>query len=96
MNGKLANTPNTWVDPDDVPELDDTFFKDGTYIVDGKPVSAEEGKTVMLKARGRPVVANKKRTVTIRLALEVIERWRASGKGWQTRASELLEKNAPK
>lgn len=96
MSGKLANTPNTWVDPDDAPELDDAFFKEGTYIVDGKPVAAEEGKTAMRKACGRPVVANKKRTVTIRLAPEVIERWRASGKGWQTRASDLLEKNAPK
>ena len=32
---------------------------------------------------------------TIRLEPETLERWRASGKGWQTRAAEVLAKAAP-
>lgn len=95
MNVKSKNTPNTWVDPDDAPELDDEFFNNGTHIVKGKPVSAEEGKAAMRKARGRPAVANKKRVTTIRLDPDTLERWQATGKGWQTRASALLSKYAP-
>ena len=95
MSGKSVHLSNTSVDADDAPALTDDFFANGTYVVDDKPVTAKQGKAAMRKARGRPVVANKKQTITIRLAPEVIARWRASGKGWQTRASELLEKNAP-
>lgn len=47
---------------------------------------------------GRPVgsvAASRKTPVTLRVDPEVLERWRASGKGWQTRAAEVLAKAAP-
>lgn len=50
------------------------------------------------RARGRPagsVQAVTKRPTTIRLDEDALNRWRASGKGWQTRAAEVLAKNAP-
>lgn len=47
------------------------------------------------RARGRPVQAQHKQPVTLRLAPEVLAGWRASGKGWQTRAAEVLGKYAP-
>jgi len=40
---------------------------------------------------GRPRVENPKPTVTIRLDREVLDHLRASGKGWQTRASDALK-----
>ena len=43
------------------------------------------------RAAGRPVQAVHKAPVTLRLDPEVLAAWRASGKGWQTRAAKLLE-----
>ena len=45
---------------------------------------------------GRPRSANPKRLISIRLTEDVIERWRASGPGWQTRMAEKLSRSAPK
>ena len=40
--------------------------------------------------RGRPPVARPKISTTIRLSQDVIEHFRADGKGWQTRIDEAL------
>jgi uncharacterized protein (DUF4415 family) len=50
------------------------------------------------RARGRPVGSVQsvtKRPTTLRLDDEALARWRASGKGWQTRAAAVLAKYAP-
>jgi uncharacterized protein (DUF4415 family) len=48
--------------------------------------------------RGRPagsVQDATKQPTTLRMDATALARWRASGKGWQTRAAELLAKHAP-
>jgi uncharacterized protein (DUF4415 family) len=45
-----------------------------------------------LKKGGRPVSANPRKPISLRLPAEVIERWRATGPGWQTRMAERLSK----
>jgi uncharacterized protein (DUF4415 family) len=45
-----------------------------------------------LVRRGRPKVENPRQLLSIRLPPEVIERWKATGPGWQTRMAEVLEK----
>jgi len=45
---------------------------------------------------GRPRSLNPKRLISIRLTDDVIQRWRATGPGWQTRMAEKLTKSAPK
>lgn len=45
---------------------------------------------------GRPRAANPKRLISIRLTEDVIERWRATGPGWQTRMADKLARSAPK
>ena len=40
--------------------------------------------------RGRPPVARPKISTTIRLSQDVIDHFRAEGKGWQTRIDEAL------
>jgi len=45
---------------------------------------------------GRPRSPNPKRLISIRLTEDVIERWRATGPGWQTRMAERLSRSAPK
>ena len=41
---------------------------------------------------GRPVSANPRRLITIRLPSDVIAKWRSTGPGWQTRMAERLSK----
>ncbi len=53
---------------------------------------------VARRKAGRPVgsvAAVTKTPVTLRLDPDVLERWRASGRGWQTRAAEVLAAKAP-
>jgi uncharacterized protein (DUF4415 family)/uncharacterized DUF497 family protein len=49
----------------------------------------------MLKPRGRPRSPNSKVAISLRLAPDVLDRWKASGTGWQTRMAESLRKHAP-
>jgi len=39
---------------------------------------------------GRPRSNNPKQLITIRLPEDVIQRWRATGPGWQTRMAQKL------
>lgn len=41
---------------------------------------------------GRPRSGNPRKSISLRLPAEVIERWRATGPGWQTRMAERLSK----
>lgn len=43
------------------------------------------------KKRGRPLSQNKKVSVTIRYSSNVIEAFKATGKGWQSRMNKVLE-----
>lgn len=45
---------------------------------------------------GRPRSENPKRLISIRLPEDVIQKWRATGPGWQTRMAEKLARAAPK
>ena len=45
---------------------------------------------------GRPRSFNPKKLISIRLTEDVIQRWRSTGPGWQTRMAERLSRSAPK
>jgi uncharacterized protein (DUF4415 family) len=45
---------------------------------------------------GRPRSENPRKLISIRLPEEVIQRWRATGPGWQTRMAERLSKVQPR
>jgi uncharacterized protein (DUF4415 family) len=45
---------------------------------------------------GRPRSANPRKLISIRLPEDVIQRWRATGPGWQTRMADRLAKVQPK
>jgi len=47
-------------------------------------------KESIRRSRGRPAVANPRRQISIRLDPEVIEKFKATGKGWQSRINEVL------
>ncbi len=48
----------------------------------------------LTRRAGRPKAEHPKRIVTIRLDQDVIEHFRAQGKGWQSRVNEALRKAA--
>ena len=41
---------------------------------------------------GRPLSSNPRRLISLRLPADVIERWRATGPGWQTRMAGRLSR----
>jgi uncharacterized protein (DUF4415 family) len=51
--------------------------------------------TLQAKLRGRPKSAVVKARLTVRVEPQALERWRASGPGWQTRLAALVARMAP-
>ena len=45
-----------------------------------------------LNKGGRPLSPNPRKLISLRLPADVIERWKATGPGWQTRMAERLSK----
>ncbi|MDP1717017.1 MAG: BrnA antitoxin family protein [Burkholderiales bacterium] len=41
---------------------------------------------------GRPLSPNPRKLISLRLPADVIDRWKATGPGWQTRMAERLSK----
>jgi uncharacterized protein (DUF4415 family) len=65
-------------------------------ITDRWLAEAEARRGTQLVRRGRPRLQNPRRLLSIRLPPSVIDAWKASGAGWQSRMAELLERAAPK
>ena len=86
MNVKSPNTPTVWVDPDDAPELTDEFFDKATPMIADHVVTHEEYAATV--RRGRP--SQNKTSTTVRFDAEVLNAFRATGKGWQTRMNNAL------
>jgi uncharacterized protein (DUF4415 family) len=59
---------------------------------DATPLTEEQmGQMIPLKAlRGRPRLANRKQLVSIRYSPEVLNYFRSSGAGWQSRMDAVL------
>ncbi len=60
---------------------------------DARPFTEEEWAQVKPKVqRGRPLGSGTKTQVTLRLDIDTVQRLKATGAGWQTRANEVLTK----
>jgi uncharacterized protein (DUF4415 family) len=46
----------------------------------------------VFKRAGRPISQNPKKLITLRLPADVIEKWKATGPGWQTRMAARLSR----
>ena len=55
-------------------------------------LTAEMLQRATVRKSGRPRSANPRQLISLRLPPEVIERWKATGPGWQTRMAERLAK----
>ncbi|PAU74940.1 BrnA antitoxin family protein [Halomonas salipaludis] len=83
MNAKSDTSKPTWVDPDDAPELDQEWFDDAHQY---------HGDTLVKRGRGRPPLEPKERKVPVKVRYDqdVIEAFRQTGPGWQTRMNDAL------
>ena len=75
MNANDGSIPRDF-DPDTAPDLSR----------DGWPEKIAKAPV----RRGRPPVTNPKVSTTIRLSQDVIDHFRAGGRGWQTRIDQAL------
>lgn len=71
------------------PEEDEAINRGIAADPDTYELSDEEFKT--LRPLGRPRAEVTKERITIRLSREVVETFRATGAGWQTRIDEALK-----
>ncbi len=83
MQTKKPGSESKWVDPDDAPRLTREWFERADLYRGDKMVR-----------RGRPKSASPKEAVNLRLDADVLEFFRKTGPGWQTRINEALRKAA--
>ena len=83
MQMSKNSIPEQWIDPDQAPPLTEEWFEEADLYHGEK-----------LIRRGRPKSDASKRAVSLRLDPEVIDWFRATGDGWQTRMNEALRKAA--
>jgi uncharacterized protein (DUF4415 family) len=79
MSVNKTSTGTAWVDPDDAQELSEAFFERADEYVGQK-----------LVRRGRPRASVVRQRITIRLEHDVVQQFKASGPGWQTRMNSAL------
>ena len=81
--------PGTIIPP---PEEDAVITAAAMSDPDAMPYTDAEWESVkpMIK-RGRPLAAVTKERITIRLSRDVVEQFRATGDGWQTRMDSALK-----
>jgi len=90
MNQNIKPDKEPWIDPDDVDvEWTEDQFQRAALYVGGKLVKPADGTWTR---PGRPVSENPKKQVTLRLDPDVVEKFRATGKGWQSRINAELRK----
>ena len=102
----IVNKPaskNEWIDPDDAPELTDEMAEMAQLSIGGKVIRPATGVLTKVGMKrvppfvipipGRPPERDEpKKQVTLRLDADLLDRFRAGGKGWQSRINATLRK----
>jgi uncharacterized protein (DUF4415 family) len=89
MNAKQAASRRTLTS--DLARVDAHVIKEDEY--DELPEFTEEMfARAMVNKGGRPVSGSPRKLISLRLPADVIERWKATGPGWQTRMAERLSR----
>jgi len=82
MTGNKKSTAHDWADTYDAPDLSSPEWQ--AKFDQAKP------------SRGRPKSDKTKVPVKLRVDPDVLQAWKDTGPGWQTRMSEALRKAKPK
>jgi uncharacterized protein (DUF4415 family) len=85
MTKKPTVGESTWTDPDDAPELTADWM-----------ARAEIREGDKLVRRGRPKLEVTKKLVSLRIDQDVLQAFRDTGPGWQSKVNDALRKAAPK
>ena len=80
---RAASASSTWIHPDDAPEWSKEDFERADLYHGDK-----------LIRRGRPPSDHPKQALKLRIDPDVIEHFRATGPGWQTRINDALRRAA--
>ena len=75
----------------DFARVDDHVTKASEYAELPELTSEMLARAVVNKG-GRPLSPNPRKLISLRLPVDVIERWKATGAGWQTRMADRLSK----
>ena len=77
---------------DDAPEATDAWFQKARPAADVLPglVGKRAAQELLKPKRGRPLSANPKEHVNIRLDADVLGAFKSTGSGWQTRLNNAL------
>ena len=78
---------NGTVEEDNIEELEDAFFENARPLKEVFPALAEYSH----KKLGRPKKLHPKREVKLRIDPNVLESFKATGRGWQTRMNAVLK-----
>jgi uncharacterized protein (DUF4415 family) len=87
---KKLNSP---VDPE-MQAFEEALLRSLNQVKAGQYGKVHTPDMIETRRRGRPTGSVKvitKQPTTLRLDPQTLESWRATGKGWQTRAAEVLE-----
>lgn len=76
-----------WNDVSANPEWTEADFKAARPFAEVFPELAES----IRRARGRPAIDTPKQQISLRLDPDVIEKFKATGKGWQSRINDVLK-----
>ena len=91
MNESTKPDSERWIDPDDdYVEWTEEMFRAAAIYKGAELVRPATG--TLKSILGRPFIENPKRQVTLRLDPDVLEKFRATGKGWQSRINAELRK----
>ena len=80
-SGEKISDNEPWADPDDAPELTEEFFEQADLYYGNKLIRA-----------GRPPSENPKVALKLRIDPDIVDYFRATGPGWQTRINDTLRK----
>ncbi len=102
MSRNTKPSSDSWIDPDDDDVLlteeiarHAAIYRGGALI---RPATGKLGPNGIIplepgdRGAGRPPSPNPKRQVTLRLDPDVLEKFRATGRGWQSRINAELRK----
>lgn len=89
MTAKKSVSPRSW--KSDLARVDAHAVQPSEYeeLPELNDEMLSRGK--LMKA-GRPISINPRQLVSIRLPADVLARWKASGRGWQTRMARVIER----
>lgn len=88
----MPRKPNPELVDDHAPEATDEWFKKARPARDVLPglVGENAARELLKPKRGRPPSANPKERVNIRVDADVLNAFKSTGSGWQTRLNNAL------